>query len=133
MFSVTRRQADNGVTILDCQGEVRYIEEAKGLRDAITSAVTQSPNILLNFGDIEYVGSAGIAQMIDGLNLARKNGGDLKLLNLTRKVHDMLQITQLYPVFDVHDNEGIALKAFGPVRLPVLNQPHRHCPCQAQM
>jgi anti-sigma B factor antagonist len=67
----------------------------------------------LNLGDISYIDSSGIGEMVGAFTSVRNQGGELKLLHLTKKVHDLLQITKLYTVFDVKDDEAEAIKAFG--------------------
>ena len=68
--------------------------------------------ILLNLGDVNYIDSSGIGELVSAYTTVRNQGGELKLLNLTKKVHDLLQITKLYTVFDVKDDETAAVKAF---------------------
>ncbi len=68
--------------------------------------------ILLNLADVNYIDSSGIGELVSAFTTVRKQGGDLKLLNLTKKVHDLLQITKLYTVFDVKDDEAAAVKSF---------------------
>ena len=68
--------------------------------------------ILLNLGEVNYIDSSGIGELVSAFTTVRKQGGDLKLLNLTKKVHDLLQITKLYTVFDVKDDEAAAVKSF---------------------
>ena len=69
-------------------------------------------HIILNLGDVSYIDSSGIGELVSGFQTVRTSGGELKLLNLTKKVHDLLQITKLYTVFDVKDDEANAVKAF---------------------
>jgi anti-sigma B factor antagonist len=68
--------------------------------------------ILLNLGDTSYIDSSGIGELVAAFTSVRKQGGELKLLNLTRKVHDVLQITKLYTVFHILDDEAAAIAAF---------------------
>ena len=69
-------------------------------------------HILLNLGDVNYIDSSGIGELVSAFTTAKNQGGELKLLNLTRKVHDLLQITKLYTVFDVKDDEASAIASF---------------------
>ena len=71
-----------------------------------------SKKILLNLGDVNYIDSSGIGELVSAFTTVRNQGGELKLLNLTKKVHDLLQITKLYTVFDVKDDETTAVKSF---------------------
>ena len=66
----------------------------------------------LNLGDVNYIDSSGIGELVSAFTTVRNQGGELKLLNLTKKVHDLLQITKLYTVFDVKDDETTAVKSF---------------------
>ncbi|MGA3128777.1 MAG: STAS domain-containing protein, partial [Candidatus Korobacteraceae bacterium] len=68
--------------------------------------------ILLNLGNVTYIDSSGIGELVGAFTSIRNAGGDLKLLNLTKKVHDLLQITKLYTVFDVWDDEASAISSF---------------------
>lgn len=68
--------------------------------------------ILLNLGDVSYIDSSGIGELVSAFTSVQRQGGELKLLNLTKKVHDLLQITKLYTVFDVKDDEAAAVGAF---------------------
>ena len=69
--------------------------------------------ILLNLGEISYIDSSGIGELVSAFTSVRNQGGELKLLHLTKKVNDLLQITKLYTVFDVRDNEATAIISFG--------------------
>ena len=69
-------------------------------------------NILLNLGDVNYIDSSGIGELVSAFTSVRNQGGELKLLHLTKKVHDLLQTTKLYTVFHVLDDEGAAIAAF---------------------
>jgi anti-sigma B factor antagonist len=66
----------------------------------------------VNLGQITYIDSSGIGELISAFTSSRNQGGELKLLNLTKKTHDLLQITKLYTVFDIKDDEAEALAAF---------------------
>jgi anti-sigma B factor antagonist len=68
--------------------------------------------ILLNLGDVSYIDSSGIGELVSGFTTVTNQGGQLKLLNLTKRVKDLLQITKLYTVFDVHDDEAGAVRSF---------------------
>src|SRR5881275_2752107 len=106
------RQVD-GVTILDLSGRITLGEGSVVLRDTIREVLGKgNKKILLNLGDVSYIDSSGIGELVSAYTTVRKEGGELKLLNLTKKVHDLLQITKLYTVFDVKDDETSAVKAF---------------------
>jgi anti-sigma B factor antagonist len=106
------RQVD-GVTILDCSGRITLGEGSVQLRDAVRDLLSKgSKKILLNLGDVTYIDSSGIGELVSAFTTVRNQGGDLKLLNLTKKIHDLLQITKLYTVFDVKDDEASAVASF---------------------
>ena len=109
----SQRQVD-GVTILDLSGRITLGEGSVVLRDTIREVLGKGEKkILLNLGDVTYIDSSGIGELVSAFTAVRKEGGDLKLLNLTKKVHDLLQITKLYTVFDVKDDEAQAVAAYG--------------------
>jgi anti-sigma B factor antagonist len=111
-MKVTTRQVD-GVTILDLSGRITLGEGSVTLRDSIRDLVAKgSKKILLNLGNVNYIDSSGIGEMVSAFTSVRNAGGELKLLNLTKKVHDLLQITKLYTVFDIKDDEASAVAAF---------------------
>lgn len=106
------RQVDD-VTILDLSGRITLGEGSVVLRDIIRELVAKGDKkILLNLGDVTYIDSSGIGELVSAYTAVRKESGDLKLLNLTKKVHDLLQITKLYTVFDVKDDEAAAIAAY---------------------
>src|ERR1044072_1333711 len=106
------RQID-GVTIVDLSGLITLGECSVILRDTVRELMGKgSKKILLNLGDVNYIDSSGIGELVSAFTTVRNQGGELKLLNLTKKVNDLLQITKLYTVFDVKDDEASAVKAF---------------------
>ena len=103
----------DGVTIMDLSGRITLGEGSVVLRDQIRDLLSKGEKkILLNLGDVTYIDSSGIGELVSAFTTVRNQGGELKLLNLTKKVHDLLQITKLYTVFDVKDDEASAIKAF---------------------
>jgi len=103
----------NGITIIDLSGRITLGEGSVLLRDMVRDLVTKGQRkILLNLGDVTYIDSSGIGELVSAFTTVRNQGGELKLLNLTKKVHDLLQITKLYTVFDVKDDEAAAVAAF---------------------
>ncbi|HKR30894.1 MAG TPA: STAS domain-containing protein [Terriglobales bacterium] len=103
----------DGVTIMDLSGRITLGEGSVMLRDQIRELLGKGEKkILLNLGDVTYIDSSGIGELVSAFTTVRNQGGELKLLNLTKKVHDLLQITKLYTVFDVKDDEASAIKAF---------------------
>jgi len=103
----------NGVTVVDMSGRITLGEGSVILRDAIKDLISKGQKkILLNLGDGTYIDSSGIGELVSAFTSVRNQGGELKLLNLTKKVHDLLQITKLYTVFDIRDDEGTAIQSF---------------------
>ena len=103
----------SGITIVDLSGRITLGEGSVVLRDTIKDLLGKgSKKILLNLGDVSYIDSSGIGELVSAFTSVRNQGGELKLLNLTKKVHDLLQITKLYTVFDVKDDEATAISAF---------------------
>ena len=113
-IKATTREA-NEVTIVDISGRITLGEASALLRDTVRDLLTKGQKkILLNLGDVSYIDSSGIGELVSGFTTVKNQGGELKLLNLTKKVHDLLQITKLYTVFDVHNDEATALQSFKP-------------------
>lgn len=101
------------VTVVDISGRIVLGEGSAELRNMIRDLLSQGRNkILLNLGDVDYIDSAGIGELVSGFSSVTKNGGELKLIHLTRRVHDLLQITKLFTVFEVHSDEAAALSSF---------------------
>ena len=83
------------------------------LRDTVKDLLGKGQKkILLNLGEVSYIDSSGIGELVSGFTTVTNNGGEMKLLNLNKRVKDLLQITKLYTVFDVHDEEAHAIRAF---------------------
>lgn len=111
-LSVNERQAGD-VTILDMSGAVRIGEGSVALRDAIRGlSESGKKKILLNLAGVSYVDSSGIGELIANYTTVSRQGGQLKLLNLTDKIQNLLVITKLLTVFDTYDNEAEALQSF---------------------
>lgn len=103
----------NGVTVVDMSGRITLGEGSVILRDTIRDLLGKTQKkILLNLGDVTYIDSSGIGELVSAFTSVRNQGGELKLLNLTKKVHDLLQITKLYTVFDIKDDEAAAVASF---------------------
>jgi anti-sigma B factor antagonist len=101
------------ITVVDLSGRITLGEGSVVLRDTVRNLVGQgNKKILLNLGDVNYIDSSGIGELVSAFTSVRNQGGELKLLNLTKKVHDLLQITKLYTVFDVKDDEAAAVNSF---------------------
>src|ERR1022692_1049471 len=111
-MKASTRQVD-GVTIVDLSGRITLGEGSVVLRDTVKDLLGKGQKkILLNLGDVSYIDSSGIGELVSAFTSVRNQGGELKLLHLTKKVHDLLQITKLYTVFHVLDDEAGAIAAF---------------------
>ena len=111
-LDLKERQAGD-VTILDMSGEVRIGEGSVALRDSIRKLADAGKNkVLLNLAGVKYMDSSGVGELIANFTTIRRQGGQLKLLNLTDKIQNILVITKLLTVFDSYDNEAEALKSF---------------------
>ena len=111
-LDVKERQAGD-VTILDMTGEVRIGEGSISLRDSIRNLADQGKKkVLLNLAGVKYMDSTGVGELIANYTTITRNGGQLKLLNLTVRIQNLLVITKLLTVFDSYDNEAEALKSF---------------------
>lgn len=113
-FKATSREV-SGVTVVDISGRITLGEGSAMLREMMRDMVDKKlERIVLNLSEVNYVDSSGIGELVSGFTTVKNAGGELKLLNLTKKVHDLLQITKLYTVFDVHNDERSAIKSFKP-------------------
>jgi anti-sigma B factor antagonist len=103
----------DGVAIVDLSGRITLGEGSVVLRDTVRDLLSKGQKkILLNLADVNYIDSSGIGELVSAFTTTKKQGGELKLLNLAKRVHDLLQITKLYTVFDVKDDEALAVKSF---------------------
>lgn len=107
----TRQVGD--VTVVDAVGRITLGEGASTFRDTIRDLASSGhKKILLNLAEVSYIDSSGIGEMVSGFTTVANQGGVVKLLNLTKRVKDLLQITKLYTVFDVFDDEASAVRSF---------------------
>jgi len=101
------------VTVVDVSGRITLGEGSSNLRDGIRTLVNDGhKKLVLNLADVSYIDSSGIGELVSAFTSVANNGGHLKLLNLTKRVRDLLQITKLYTVFDVYDSETTAVRSF---------------------
>jgi anti-sigma B factor antagonist len=101
------------IALVDLSGRIALGEGSALLRKTIRDLLDGGNNkILLNLGDVNYIDSSGIGELVSGFTAVRSRGGELKLLHLTKKVHDLLQITKLFTVFDVYTDEPTAVRSF---------------------
>ena len=100
-------------TILDMSGRISLGEALAELRDSIREALAgDQKNILLNLAEVSHIDSSGLGQLIGSYATVTSRGGQLKLLNLQKRVNDLMQITKLLTVFETYTNEEAALKSF---------------------
>lgn len=101
------------VSVVDAAGRITLGEGSSALRDMLRDMVAKGQKkILLNLSEVSYIDSSGIGELVSGFTTVTNQGGSLKLLGLTKRVKDLLQITKLYTVFDVHDDEASAVRSF---------------------
>jgi anti-sigma B factor antagonist len=111
-FSIAFREA-SGVTVLDLSGRITLGEGSAQLRDAVRDLLGKgAKSILLNMADVNYMDSSGLGELVSAFTAARNQSAGLKLLNPSKKVSDLLQITKLYTVFDIHDDEAQAIASY---------------------
>jgi anti-sigma B factor antagonist len=109
---LTSRQVGD-VTVMDAAGRITLGEGASTFRDAVRDlAAKGNKKLLLNLGEVSYIDSSGIGEMVSGFTSVTNSGGQLKLLGLSKRVKDLLQITKLYTVFEVFDDETAAIRSF---------------------
>jgi anti-sigma B factor antagonist len=103
----------SGVTIVDLSGKITLGEGGMTLREEIRKLLADgSKKIVLNLADVNYIDSSGLGELVSAYTAVKNAGGELKLLNLTSKVRDLLVITKLVTVFDVKDDEASAVSSF---------------------
>jgi anti-sigma B factor antagonist len=111
-MTITTREVSH-VTILDITGRITLGDETGKLRDAIRNLIaTDKKKIVLNLAQVDYIDSSGVGELVSSFTTVRNSGGELKLLSLSKKVSDILQVTKLYTVFDIKDDEFTAVKSF---------------------
>lgn len=113
MSITTSTRQVGGVTIVDIKGRIVLGEESASLRDLVADLVSKGQkNILFNLAGVDYIDSMGLGAMVGAFTSLRKQGGDLKLLNVNDKVTDVMQITKLYTIFDIAKDEAAGVKSF---------------------
>jgi anti-sigma B factor antagonist len=111
-LTIVSREVD-GVSILDLKGRITLGEGSVQIRDAVYDLIGKGQkSILLNLGDVNYIDSSGLGELVSAFVAAKNRGAELKLLKLTRKIHDLLQLTKLCTVFDIYDDEAVAIASF---------------------
>lgn len=101
------------VTVVDLSGRITLGDGSALLRKTIRGLLQdERKKILLNLADVDYIDSSGIGELVSGFTAVKNQSGELKLLQLTKKVRDILQITKLYTVFDIYSDENTAIRSF---------------------
>jgi anti-sigma B factor antagonist len=109
---LTVRQVGD-VTVIDAEGRITLGEGSSSFRDTIRDLASKGDKkLLLNLADVSYIDSSGIGELVSAFTTVTNHGGQLKLLHLTKRVQDLLQITKLYTVFEVFDSETSAIRSF---------------------
>jgi anti-sigma B factor antagonist len=109
---LTTRQVGD-VTVIDAAGRITLGEGASAFRDIIRDlAAKGDKKLLLNLAEVSYIDSSGIGELVSGFTTVTNHGGSLKLVGLSKRVKDLLQITKLYTVFEVFDDEAQAVRSF---------------------
>jgi anti-sigma B factor antagonist len=107
----TRQVGD--VTVIDATGRITLGEGASTFRESLRELLRKgNKKLLVNLGEVNYIDSSGIGDLVSGFTSVTNQGGQLKLLHLTRRVQDLLQITKLYTVFEVFEDEAEAVRSF---------------------
>ena len=114
MKLITSIRETNGVAIVDISGKIVLGEESAALRTVVSDLLGKGrKKILFNLGKVNYIDSSGLGFLVSAFATVKKQGGELKLLNLTSNVQDVMQMTKLYTIFDVLNDEGVAVESFG--------------------
>jgi anti-sigma B factor antagonist len=107
----TRKVGD--VTVIDAVGRITLGEGASSFRDTIRELVSGGDKkLLLNLAEVTYIDSSGIGELVSGFTTVANQGGQLKLLQLTKRIQDLLQITKLYTVFEVFEDEAAGVRSY---------------------
>jgi anti-sigma B factor antagonist len=101
------------VTVIDLAGRITLGEGSSALRDALKEHIAKGEKkILLNLGEVSYIDSSGIGELVSGFTTVTNQGGQMKLLGLNKRVKDLLQVTKLYTVFEVFEDEAEAIRSY---------------------
>ena len=110
-LKISSRNVD-GILVISCSGRIVFGEESSLLRDTVKQAIQDNKKIVLNLGEVNYIDSGGLGTLVSLHTTAYTAGATIKLANLTKRVGDLLQVTKLLTVFDVHNSEYDALESF---------------------
>lgn len=112
MLNINQRQVDH-ITILDLNGRITIGEGSTQFRESVRRLMDQARNrVVLNFAEVNYVDSSGIGELVSAYTSLNNQGGQLKLLNLPKRIRDLLRITKLDTVFEIFEDEAAALRSF---------------------
>ena len=113
MKMTTSTRQVGSVTIVDISGRIELGAESAAMRDMVRDLLSKgNKQILLNLADVHYIDSSGLGMLVANFATVTSQGGQLKLVNVTNRVKDLLLITKLYTVFEVHDDEKAAIRSF---------------------
>jgi anti-sigma B factor antagonist len=101
-----------GALVVDCSGRLVFGEESASLRDVVKKLIAQTPAIVMNLREVNYIDSGGLGTLVSLFTSARNAGGAVKLASLSQRVGDLLQVTKLLTIFEVFDNEEAAARSF---------------------
>jgi anti-sigma B factor antagonist len=111
-MTITTREVSH-VTVVDINGRITLGEETGQLRDTVRNLIAAGKKkIVLNLAQVDFIDSSGVGELVSSFTAVRNAGGDLKLFSLSKKVQDVLNVTKLYTIFDIKDDEFTAVKSF---------------------
>jgi anti-sigma B factor antagonist len=111
-MTITTREVSH-VTVVDIVGRITLGEETGQLRDTVRNLIAAGQKkIVLNLANVDFIDSSGVGELVSSFTAVRNAGGDLKLFSLSKKVQDVLNVTKLYTIFDIKDDEFTAVKSF---------------------
>ena len=105
-------RAVEGILVVDCSGRLIFGEESASLRDTVKKLLAESPKVVLNLREVNHIDSGGLGTLVSLFTTARNAGGAVKLARLSKRVGELLQITKLFTVFEVFDDEETAARSF---------------------
>ncbi len=98
--------------IVDCSGRLVFGEESASLRETVKKVLAESPKVVLNLHDVNYIDSGGLGTLVSIFTTARNAGGTIKLASLSQRVGDLLQLTKLVTIFEIFNDEEAAARSF---------------------
>lgn len=111
-LKITNREV-GGITVVNLSGRLTLGDASALLRQSLKDLLEGGKKkIVLNLGEVGYIDSSGLGELVSSFTTVRNSGGELKLANLTQKVNDLLTVTKLYTVFEVHNDEQAAISSF---------------------